>query len=43
VFTFLQVRQFVHHDQSQEAGRCLLEERGDADLSLGLELVALHA
>ena len=38
----LQMGQFVHGDHAQERGRQVAEQRGDADLALGLELAALH-
>jgi hypothetical protein len=43
VLALLQVRQLVDHDHAQEVGRRFLEQRGDADLALGLQPGALHA
>src|SRR3990167_3037200 len=42
VLGLFQVGQFVHHDHLQEFRRGLLEQGGDADFLLRLELAALH-
>jgi hypothetical protein len=43
VFALFAVGKFMNRDHLQKFGRCVLEHRGDADLALGFELVALHA
>ena len=40
--TLFQVGQLVHGNHAQEGQGCVAEQAGDADLALGLELVALH-
>lgn len=42
VIRLLEVRQLMHHDHFQKPGGRVLEQRGDANFFLGLELAALH-
>jgi hypothetical protein len=43
MLAFFYVGQFVHGDHLQKFRRCVLEQGGDADFTLGFEFAALHA